>query len=164
MENENDNQGGQPEMSALDRIALESAFEEQAQADADHAKLHPELERIDPAESWAQIPILVGGVLSMAMPELAEVYTHKACYAWGAGMAMVAEKRGWDAAKVIGPEMALLAATIPLAVPTYFVVKHHLDRARREKPVQPEPERDVTDLNQPRGPMDQAPGGFSVPA
>ncbi|SFU99589.1 hypothetical protein [Pseudoduganella namucuonensis] len=165
MENENDNQGGQPEeLSALDRIALEAGFEEQAQAKADHANLHPELERIDPAEAWAQLPLMLGGLLSIAMPELREAYNPKACYQWGGAMAMVAEKYGWDAATVIGPELALVAASVPLVLPTYFAIKARRDKVERERPVQAEPAREPAEASQPRGPMDQAPGGFSVPA
>jgi hypothetical protein len=156
----NENEGGQPQFTELDRIKLAASHEEAAADAAEQAALHPEVERIDPAEQWARIPMMLGGLLAIGMPELRDVYTDKACYEWGGAMAMVAEKHGWDASRVVGPELALLAASVPLAIPTYFAFKVRRDAARqaeREKPINPDPQP------VPPGPMGMEPGGFSVP-
>lgn len=158
--NENDG-GAQPELSNLDRIAMEAAGGEQAADSAEQEFLNPQdPHALDPAEAWGQLPLMLGGMLSMAMPELREVYTKKACYDWGAGMAMVADKYGWDANKAIGPELALLAVSVPLVVPTYFSIKLRLDARKKAAPPEPPP-ADVIDLN--TNPMAQPPGGFVDP-
>jgi hypothetical protein len=147
-------------LSPLDRIALEASGEEAAAAAAEEAALNPpDPHALDPAEAWGQIPLMLGGLLSIAMPELAGVYTQKACYAWGVGMAQVADKYGWDANKAIGPEIALLAVSVPLVVPTYFAIKRRRDEARKNAP---RPADVVADLND-QGGM-PAPGGFVDPA
>ena len=150
----------------LDRIAMEAMGEEQDrdQADADFINPPPP-PGIDPAQTWGQIPFMFGKVLSMAMPELAGVYTEEKCYQWGVGMAAVSEKYGWDAGEVIGrfgPEIALAVASVPLVVPTYQAIKARREEKEREKVPQRE-ERDITPgADVP--PMGQAPGGFVEPS
>ncbi|OJA63795.1 hypothetical protein BGV68_01880 [Burkholderia ubonensis] len=81
---------------------------------------------VDPAAQWAMLPKVFGGILAMAMPELADVYSDAACAAWGAKMAPVADKYGWDAASTLGgwmPEISLAMATLPLALPTMAAIK-----------------------------------------
>lgn len=151
------NEGGQPQFSELDRIALAASQDEAAADAAEQAALHPELEGIDPAAQWAQVPKMLGGLLSIAMPELREAYTDKACYEWGGAMAMVADKYGWDANRVMGPELALVVASVPLVLPTYFAIRARREEARRaaaEKPINPDPVPPST--------MATEPGGFSV--
>jgi hypothetical protein len=150
----------------LDRIAIEARGGEQDAQAAEEAILNPNPEPvIDPAQTWAQIPRMLGGLLAMAMPELAKVYTDEKCLAWGQGMAAVSDKYGWDAADTIakwGPEIALGVATLPLALPTIAAI-----RARRAQPAQ-QPEKDIdpaeTQATDDANPMHVEPGGFSVPA
>lgn len=112
---------------ALDRIMMEAAGQEREQDAADEAAMNPDAPPgVDQAAVWAQIPFMLGGMLGMAMPELKPVYTQEACYAWGAGMAAVSDKYGWDAGETAAkwaPECALLMASIPLIVPTVQAVK-----------------------------------------
>lgn len=116
----------------LDRIALEAGegeADEQAKLDAIENPPPPE-PLINPAESWAQIPFMVGGLLSMAMPELKEAYTPAACLTWGESMHLVAQKYEWDAAETMSkwaPDIGLLMASLPLVLPTIAAIK-----ARRE--------------------------------
>jgi hypothetical protein len=127
---------------------------------------------IDHAQSWAQIPFMLGGVLSMALPELRGVYTEQACYAWGQGMAAVADKYGWDAGETMakfGPECMLIAASVPLLLPTVKAIKTR-QAAMKAKALNDAPEkaeRGVAGRNnapeQPSNPMMQEPGGFSEP-
>lgn len=158
-------------LDALDMIGLEaSQGEAEAQAVTD-AILNPNPEPvIDPAQTWAQIPFALGGLLSMVMPELKQHYTEKACMEWGAGMALVSDKYGWEAGETISkwtPEFMLVAASLPLVLPTVAAI-----RARRvpadKQPGQPDKKsvvlvdsqgRDMAPVN----PMEQEPGGFSVP-
>lgn len=153
----------------LDRIAMESMGEEAAadQAAQDFINPPPDDHGIDPAQTWAQIPFMLGKVICMALPELDGVYNEQACLQWGAGMAAVSDKYGWDAGETIarfGPEVALIVASVPLVVPTYQAIKRRKleadERAARERAEQ----RPVKDLNDPpRGPMGMEPGGFSEP-
>ena len=149
----------------LDRIAMEALGEERAQEQADADFIDPpKPPGIDPAQTWGQIPFMFGKVLSMAMPELAGVYTEEKCYQWGVGMAAVSEKYGWDAGEVIGrfgPEIALAVASVPLVVPTYQAIKARREEKEREK-VPPRQEKDITPSTD--HPMGQAPGGFVDPA
>jgi hypothetical protein len=158
------------ELDPLDKIALEASFDEQAtQRAQDEALNPPPPEGVPaPAEIWALIPKQLGKLLSMALPELADVYNDEACSEWGKGMAAVSEKYGWDANETMlkwAPEVALATATIPLAVPTYFVVKKRLDvvREQREKAdrMRPPEQPPMKDIN--KGPMGQEPGGFVDP-
>lgn len=160
--------GGQ--LDALDMIAIEAAGSEAAADAAQEAILNPNPEPvIDQAEIWAQIPSALGGLLGMAMPELQQAYTPEACAAWGQGMAAVAKKYDWDAAESVSrwaPEFMLLAASLPLIVPTVRAVKAHKaiadakDKARTVDGVAgPQAEQAG-----PVRPMDMPPGNFSEPA
>ena len=150
----------------LDRIAIEAMGEERAQAQADADFIDPPSPPgIDPAQTWGQIPFMFGKVLTMAMPELANVYNEQACYQWGVGMAAVSEKHGWDAGEVIGrfgPEIALVVASVPLVVPTYQAIKARREAKEREEKARPREEKDITPSTD--HPMGQAPGGFVDPA
>ena len=155
------------ELDALDKIAIEAAGSEAEAEAAQEAILNPNPEPVvDQAEVWAQIPAALGGLLAMAMPELRDVYTQEACKGWGQGMAAVSDKYGWDAGETIGkwtPEFMLVAASLPLIVPTVRVFKAYKvisdAKARgREVEVVAGPSVD------PAGnPMMQPPGNFSVP-
>jgi hypothetical protein len=153
------------EFAALDNIALEAGADErareQAQADAAQPDGAP-----DQAEVWALIPKQIGTILGMALPELKAVYTDDACHQWGVGMAAVSQKYGWDAADTLAkfaPELALVSATIPLAVPTYFAIRTRLDNAAeaRAKREQAGPMKDINIA--PAAAAAQQPGNFSEP-
>lgn len=154
--------------SALDAIELEARTEEQAREAAQAEAAQPSGVP-DQVEMWALIPKQLGGILAMALPELRDVYTDAACMQWGAGMAAVAQKYEWDAAEVLAkwaPEVALVTATIPLAVPTYFAVSKRLEAAKqaREKAAATAPAAPMKDLNTEPVPAGrQAPGNFSEP-
>lgn len=139
-------------MDVLDQIAAEAApveAEQQARIDAIENPPAPE-PIIDPSYGWAQIPLMVGGMLSMALPELKGVYTEAACTQWGTAMHAVATKYGWEAGETISrfaPEIALAVASFPLVAPVVHAVKARkaavLEASVRE-PSQAEPEQ-VTD-------------------
>jgi hypothetical protein len=129
-------------MDTLDKIALEAGgIEADAQA-AEDAILNPNPEPvIDPASAWAQLPMMFGGILAMAMPELKDVYTEPACMQWGGAMAQVAEKRGWDAQETMakwGPEIALVLASVPLVVPTVAAIKKKRAEGAQNKRIEQE--------------------------
>lgn len=109
--------------------------------EANNAEFNP---MFDPAAEWAFIPKTCGSVLALAMPELGEVYSDKACLEWGRAMHAVAQKRGWNAASM-GPEMALAAATASLVLPTFFALQQRKARAK---------ERDVTPAGENPAPDD----------
>ena len=125
-------------MDVLDQIAAEaSPLEDEQQARLDAIENPPEPEPlIDPSFGWAQIPAVVGGMLTMAMPELHGVYTQEACMRWGEAMHMVASKHGWEAGEAMarfGPEIALAVASFPLIVPVVHVVKARRAEAEAER-------------------------------
>jgi len=159
--------GGQ--LDALDMIAIEARG---AEADADAAQeaiLNPDPEPVvDPAVIWAQIPTALGGLLGIAMPELKKAYTPEACAAWGQGMAAVAQKYDWDAAETVSkwaPEFMLLAASLPLVIPTVQAIKAHKaiadakDEARTVDGVAGQQSEQAGPVR----PMDMQPGNFSEP-
>lgn len=154
----------QKPLDNLDMIALEAGQgEAETQAGID-AIINPNPEPvIDPAQTWAQIPFAIGGLLGMVMPELRQHYTESACLAWGQGMAQVSDKYGWDAGETISkwtPECMLLMASIPLVLPTVAALKARRALPPPQPQQQPEPEKSVVDLNRP---MYEEPGNFSVP-
>jgi len=139
MDDLTDSQGAQaPEMSDLDRIAIAAQARENEQEAVEQAILNPEAANApDPALAWAQIPKMFGSLLGMALPELQHVYTDANCAQWGGAMAQVADKYGWDAGETMAkwaPEIALVVATLPLAVPTFQVIKAARKKAEAEKP------------------------------
>lgn len=87
---------------------------------------------VDPAQQWAMIPAMLGSALSIAMPELQRVYSREACEAWGSAMVPVAEKYGWNADGLIGPEVGLLAASLPFVIGTYGAIKSKRAELQRE--------------------------------
>ncbi|WP_426078876.1 hypothetical protein [Janthinobacterium sp. PSPC3-1] len=151
----------------FDRITIEAgrAEQERAQEDAEFIDPQPDAPPgIDPAQTWGQIPFMLGKVIVMGLPELAGVYNEQACYQWGVGMAAVSEKYGWDAGETLtrfGPEIALVVASVPLVVPTYQAIKARRE-AKDEKAAPRREEKDITPgADVP--PMGQAPGGFVDP-
>ena len=124
-------------MDTLDQIALEAGGVEKDQADRLDAIQNPPAPEpiIDPSYGWAQIPAMVGGMLTMAMPELAGVYNEQACIQWGTAMHAVATKHGWEAGETMArfaPEIALTMASLPLVVPVVQVVKARKAAAEAE--------------------------------
>lgn len=174
MADEQDKPAGPPELSPLDRIELEARGLEQDADAKDKAITDPEPEQgIDQAQLWAQVPLQVGALLAMALPELRGVYTPEKCLAWGTGMAAVSEKYGWDAGATISrfaPEFMLIAASIPLAVPTVQAFKNkrlQAEKAAADAKARKSGEKAVAGPNnepgEPSNPMMQEPGGFSEP-
>lgn len=168
-------EGAPEQLSPLDRIGLEAqGMEQEAAAEEDRIiNGEPEPEPvIDPAQAWGQIAMMVGGVLSMALPELRSVYTEQACMAWGGGMAAVSDKYGWDASETAAkwaPECMLLMVSIPLIVPTVGAIKQR-QAAMRAKALNDPPKKGGEGVAGPNNaatmdanPMMQEPGGFSVP-
>lgn len=84
------------------------------------------------AKAWGVLAFSIGGMLSVLAPELKNVYTEDACLAWGHSVVPVAEKYGWDGPSNV-PELGLLLATVPLALPTYFIVRKRLAELRAAK-------------------------------
>ncbi len=125
-------------MDVLDQIAAEASpleAEQQARIDAIENPPPPD-HGIDPSYGWAQIPAVVGGMLTMAMPELDGVYNEQACMQWGLAMHAVATKHGWEAGETMarfGPEIALAVASFPLVVPVVQVVKARKAAAEQER-------------------------------
>lgn len=157
----------------FDMIAIEAAGAE-AEADAEREKILNGGEEpptvIDQAQIWAQVPKQVGGLLTMAMPELAGVYNDDACLAWGTGMAATAEKRGWDAGETIakwGPEFMLATASFALVMPTVQAIRARreaADKAKAQKSLENSVEAGQNASAETFNPMMQPPGNFSEPA
>ena len=125
-------------MDALDQIAAEAVpLEAEQQQRIDDIENPPgPAPIIDPSYGWAQIPAMVGGMLTMAMPELQGVYNEAACMQWGTAMHAVATKHGWEAGETMarfGPEIALAVASFPLVVPVVHVVRARKAAAEEEK-------------------------------
>lgn len=78
---------------------------------------------------WAMLPKTFGNILSMAMPELREVYSDAACDAWGAAMLPVAKKHGWNT-DTLSAEVTLLMASVPFALATVAAIARRRAAAR----------------------------------
>lgn len=134
-------------MDNLDAIAIEAQGLENDQQAAQDAILNqePETPAIDPAAAWAVLPKMFGGILAMALPEVGPVYSDERCQAWGVAMSAVADKHGWDAQETLsrfGPEIALVVATLPLAIPTVLAIKKaRAEAARTVEEQKPAPEQ-----------------------
>lgn len=128
-------------MDTLDQIAAEASQLENEHAAAQAAIENPDEQAapaVDPAQAWAALPKMFGGILSMAFPELGKVYTDDRCYQWGAAMQQVADKYGWDAGETMArwaPEIALTMATLPLALPTVAVIKMAAEKKKKREPI-----------------------------
>lgn len=85
---------------------------------------------IDPAAAWAEIPEMVGSLLTMAMPELGSVYCKKNCMVWGESMARLAEKRGWDVSGM-PPEVSVIMTSSIFVIPTVLVIKGRRAAAKK---------------------------------
>ena len=96
---------------------------------APHVTIDP---TFDPAAEWAMIPQTVGGLLSMAMPELAPVYAPERCMEWGRAFHAVAQKYGWQFPSV-GPELALIVSSASFLVPTAVLVRARLAARKAQR-------------------------------
>jgi hypothetical protein len=84
------------------------------------------------AREWGVIAFTIGGALSMFLPELKQVYTEEACLNWGRSVVPVAEKYGWGSTGKV-PELGLLLATLSLALPTAFCIRHRIKNPEQHK-------------------------------
>jgi hypothetical protein len=82
------------------------------------------------AREWAQIPRMVGGLLSMIEPQLQQFYTADACMEWGKAMYATAEKYEWKAPSNL-PELALFSSTVGFALPTFLLVRARIQELRK---------------------------------
>ena len=83
------------------------------------------------ARDWAMIMFMVGGFATMIAPELKPVYAEDRCLTWGRHANQVAVKYGWNSPAGM-PELALLASTLTIAVPTVILVRAKLKDAKAE--------------------------------
>lgn len=126
-----------PAIAALDDIARQAASEEQEQVAAQQAAEAPAGPDPLQAQAWAQIPMMLGGMLAMALPEVAPAYTEEACMRWGGAMAQLADKYGWEAGATMAkyaPEIAVTMASIPLVVPVVHAIKARREAAASKAP------------------------------
>jgi hypothetical protein len=78
------------------------------------------------------IPYSIGGTLAILAPELRQVYTQEACYAWGEAAAAVSKKYGWDGPSDL-PELALATASIGFILPSALIVREKMRELREGK-------------------------------
>lgn len=81
------------------------------------------------ARQWGSIAFMVGGALSMAAPELRQVYTDGNCLNWGRAVVPVSQKYGWAGPGKL-PELSLAIATLGLAVPSFLAVRAAVEEQR----------------------------------
>lgn len=83
------------------------------------------------AQEWAQVLFVVGGTVCIIAPELKPLYSQANCLQWGEAAQAVAKKYHWDAPAL--PEIALAAATMHIAVPTFFVIREKIRTIKEGK-------------------------------
>lgn len=113
---------------ALDDEVTPRTPEEEAAEEAAAKAADPDTQ----ARAWGVLAYSIGGMLAVLAPELKGVYTEDACLKWGHSVVPVAEKYGWDGPSNV-PELGMLLASLPLAVPTYFIVRARLAELRKAK-------------------------------
>jgi len=112
----------------VDADVIPRTPEEEAAAEAEAKAADPDTQ----AKAWGVLAYSIGGMLAVLAPELKGVYTEEACLAWGHSVVPVAEKYGWEGPSNV-PELGLLLASVPLAVPTFFIVRERLAELREAK-------------------------------
>lgn len=112
----------------LDAEVTPKTDEELAAEEAAAKAADPETQ----AQAWAGLMAMIGGALTMIAPDLEQVYTEKSCLKWGASVVPVAQKYGWDGPSSV-PEIGLLIATLPLAVPSFFLVRARIAQLKAQK-------------------------------
>lgn len=80
------------------------------------------------AREWGQFMFVIGGTVTMLAPELQRLYTQEACLNWGTHAAAVAAKYKWKSPAL--PELALAAATLHLALPTFLVLRSKVQQVK----------------------------------
>lgn len=116
-------QVGEVDDELTPRTPEEQEAEDKAAAQADPAYQ---------AKAWGAMAYSVGAMLSIIAPELKSVYTEDACLAWGHSVVPVAEKYGWNGPSSV-PELGLLMATVPLALPSFFIIRGKLRELKAAK-------------------------------
>lgn len=126
-----DQAGANPEFAAILNQAkdVDSAAHTAIHGESPQAAAVP-MAVIDPAAAWAEIPKMVGSMLTMALPELTQVYSKENCMVWGTAMARLAEKRGWDTSGM-PPEVSVFVATSVFIIPTTLVIKGRRNAAKQ---------------------------------
>lgn len=137
-----ENAGESQEFATIRKLAAEVDGAAHEAVNGEAPQPGPQAMPIDPAESWAEIPRMLGGMLAMAMPELQAVYTPQACYQWGAAMSKVAQKRGWQM-DGMPPEVTAVAITGMMLFPTAAAIKARADAARRQREAQERADRET---------------------
>lgn len=89
-------------------------------------------EEVTEAQAWAQVPMMLGGMLAMIAPELQAIYTEENCHRWGERMVPVAQKYGWNGPSNL-PEIGLAISTLGMAVPTVIVIRAKLAQMKAAK-------------------------------
>lgn len=112
----------------IDEAVTPKTPEQIAQAEADAKAADPDVQ----AKSWGMMAYTIGGMLALLAPELKAVYTEDACLAWGTAMVPVAEKYGWDGPSNV-PELGLVMATLPLALPSYLLIRQRIAALKAAK-------------------------------
>jgi hypothetical protein len=115
--------------------------EQQAQAAAAQAEQLAE----DSAREWGVIAYTIGTALAVLAPELRNVYTEEACFAWGRSMVPVAQKYGFDGPGNV-PELGLLISTMSLGVPTALVLRAKIAALRSAPGADPDRTAGATDV------------------
>ena len=110
------------------------------------------------AKAWGMLAFSIGGMLSILAPELKSVYTDEACLAWGHAVVPVAEKYGWDGPGKV-PELGLLMASVPLALPTYLVIRKRIAELKAARDQANSQAEDAKIVREPSGQVGQ--GGTS---
>jgi hypothetical protein len=119
------------QFAALDAIGAEAAFGEQEQ----EQKQQQAGEAPNPmagAAGWAMIAHGIGGIIGVALPEVAGAYNEQSCMAWGVAMDSLSQKYGWgDGVSRFGPEIAVVMASAPLVLPVVVAVRLRKEAARK---------------------------------
>lgn len=134
------------ELAELEALAGDARLADAAKPDADKpaaaAAVVVDADQAD-VQGWAELPKMLGELVTPALPELEAVYTPERCTKWGRAMLPVAKKYGWTPDMFLawlGPWVGLGMATHQLITPLAIAIakkieaRHKAAAAEEEKP------------------------------
>jgi hypothetical protein len=127
------------ELKELEALERDARAADQARPEPDKPAGGASAIAADPGElevqGWAELPKMLGELVTPALPEMEAVYTAERCTKWGRAMLPIAKKYGWTPDMFLawlGPWVGLGMATHQLITPLALAIAKKIE-ARQKK-------------------------------